>query len=75
MPDQLTPEERQLLFSLTDARVKALQNKALRRLSMTDEEKARYQALRALGNDPAVRDTAAIIAALGTWQKENPDET
>jgi DNA replication initiation complex subunit (GINS family) len=73
--DHLTPEERKFLFSLTDARIKALQTKALKRLSMTDEEKAQYKALHALQNDPNLRDTAALLATLGNWKKEQHDET
>jgi hypothetical protein len=44
MDDALTPEERRALFLMTDARIKALQIKALKRLAMTDEEKALFSA-------------------------------
>jgi hypothetical protein len=63
MDDALTPEERQALFRITDARIKALQIKALKRLAMTDEEKALFKAWTVVQNTPGAPDAAAILAA------------
>ena len=66
-----TPEQTQIISTLTHARIKALEAKALRRFSMTGEEKAQYKLLRTLQNDAGLKDTAAILAALGQWEKSN----
>jgi hypothetical protein len=63
MDDVLTPEERQALFRMTDARITALQIKALKRLAMTDGEKALLKAWTVVQNTPGAPDAAAILAA------------
>jgi hypothetical protein len=75
MFDELTPEERQALFRMTDARITALQIKALKRLAMTDEEKALFKAWTVLQNTPGAPDAAAILAACANSAEKGDQHT
>jgi tRNA(Ser,Leu) C12 N-acetylase TAN1 len=44
--DNLPPEQIPAYFALTQARIKAIEKKAAKRLSMTEEEKAAFEQLR-----------------------------
>jgi hypothetical protein len=54
--DDLTPEEIKTLKAITAARIKALELKALKRLSMTDEEKAAFKLFSLMIKTPELRD-------------------
>lgn len=72
----LTPEEIELCRSITQARIKAIEKKAMKRLSekkeenMSDEEKEVYAFWRGVLNDSALRETAAVLIALANFGGE-----
>ena len=60
----MTKEEAALYFTLTEAKIKKIEAKARRRLSMTDEDKALFKVHKMIENDPELREliTTLIMA-------------
>jgi len=57
----MTYEEIGLYFNMTRARIRAIEEKALRRLAMTDEEKEIKRSLKLIEKDPALKEFFAIL--------------
>jgi hypothetical protein len=64
--DDLTPEEIKTLKAITAARIKALELKALKRLSMTDEEKAAFKQ-----NPAIIQNTGHLCSVLPRLRQSN----
>ena len=62
----LTEEEAALYMAVTRARIKNIEAKARRRLSMTAEEKALFKVQKIIENDPELREliTTLIIVSM-----------
>ena len=61
----LTEEEIKLYMSVTRARIRALEAKALKRLSMTAEEKALFKFYSIIKKDPELRDLIITLIMAG----------
>jgi hypothetical protein len=75
--DDLTPEEIKTLRAFTAARIKAIELKALKRLSMTDEEKEAFKLFSKLKKDPGLKDlfiTTLIAGIDGKTEKKEDTE-
>jgi len=64
--DDLTPEEIKTLKAITNARIKAIELKALKRLFMTDEEKELFKLYGQLKKNPELRDLFTTMLITGT---------
>ena len=62
----LTKEEAALYMAVTRARIKKIEAKARRRLSMTDEEKALFKVHKMIENDPELRELIITLIMAGS---------
>ena len=62
----LTKEEAALYITITEAKIKKIEAKARRRLSMTDEEKDLLRVKKILENDPELRELITTLIMAGS---------
>ena len=65
-------EEIRALYALTQARIQMLEAKALKRLTMTEEEKEQFRLMQKLKKDPSFQEIVSILLIASS--KENNEE-
>ena len=74
--DDLTPEEIRINHAIINARIKAIEKKAIKRLTMTDEEKEAFKLFGRILKDPELKDqfiTMLIMGANGGTKSKTED--
>ena len=67
-------EEKRALLALTQARIEMLEAKALKRLTMTEEEKEQFRLMQKLKNDPSFQEIVSTLLIASSKKNENGNE-
>ena len=63
-------EEKRALIAFTQARINALEAKALKRITMTEEEKEQFRLIHKLKNDPAFQEVFTTLLIAGSKKND-----